>query len=175
MEICCSSNRKWLQSLTPELAGVKRSEGPWVLPQMPWPTASSVLGPLFWGQLFPVPPERLRAWSTLQRSSPFWSFLHLLHETGSAPAMDSAGLFSLPLLCISLESSQANRASCVLDEKPLFLDTSQLCSSARYNRSSQPREWIPSEPTDHQAHQANLCQFPNFRCEQKDCLRRCRR
>ena len=66
---------------------------------------------------------------------PFGSILHLLQQT--QPSQEFCRpILPTPRLPISLDSHQASRASCVLDEKILFLDPSQLCSSAHYNRST---------------------------------------
>lgn len=66
---------------------------------------------------------------------PFGSILHLLQQTQPSQGFCRT-ILPTPHLPISLDSHQASRASFVLDEKILFLDPSQLCSSARYNQST---------------------------------------
>lgn len=84
-----------------------------------------------------APPERLGeagaspgSCCALHLSSPLGTFSICSSKPSPAKALQDYPSHSSP------PHHQASRASCVLDEKILFLDPSQLCSSTRYNQST---------------------------------------
>lgn len=165
--ICRSGNRKWIQSLTLEPAQ-DRSGSYHICPH---PPPALCLEPLS---------HLCRDPNTTRAAEPGWGwprirvysaiFFPLSELSPPAPPNPAKGSEDCPPPLPSSATALTHPRPAGLPVSLMGNDcswTSQLCSSAPYNQSSQPREWIPSGLTDHQAYQANLCQFPKFHVQEK--------
>ncbi|EQB79199.1 gamma-butyrobetaine dioxygenase [Camelus ferus] len=113
--------------------------------------ASLCMGPFLQGQLCrdaQAPPEGLSEAGPAQGQAlhlpPQWGAFSIC-STKPSPAMGPAEPSS-PLFTSASSSTHPGQACCVLHGKPLFLDVSQLCSSAHYSQSTGTPSTLVSMP-----------------------------